>query len=411
MEINGWDWLLAVTLESINDQLAKYQPLSNFDIAGKSGLLQQDVHLTGTFGKWEIQGGSGQALNIGIPVTRGSISITGTTSRSIDLTGAIFVISTTLNFSPATNNTSELKFDLKTPAAEGQTPTETEVGFLNIISGTEKVSDNDAKVAGFFLCKSLVENAAKVDFIFASILDAVVGDNSSWLIAKHVLYAIHKAEGSDENYLCIGGCINAATTPPTQVLLAPELVTKNPVAVIAMSKDLFLKTVVIPRKPPTPSFPEECSSMSYSNTLSIEASNVVYSASYSAVIKHDVFLMGELTVANVRGSIAEKMGVVFNASNQTLNFSKDPKPSIRHSEQANVGGAILSGILSILGFGTLADLCIELGTMSLMPTNFFSAVNSFNDSRLGATKLAHGKSFKPTSATLNDVFYLTGNLN
>jgi hypothetical protein len=407
MEITGWDWLITLSVDAINKQLAASQPLSKFNISGKSGLLKQNVRLQGVFGKWSIKGGSGQNLHLELPVSQGTLEIQDVTNRKVDLTDAVFTIALSLAFSPHDSNSRILLFDLSSAADEGKSPIAGQVGFLGIKPGKEQIDDNDARVAGFFLSKSLVENASKVDFIFASVLEPVAG--TGWLVASHVSYAIEHAKGSTVHYLSVGGLVDAKAAVPEEVLLPPELVAGDPAAVIAMSSDMFFREVIQPLKPPQPDFPAHVGSMSYSNSIGVKADKVTYSAKYKCDVVKSTFF-ADITIANLDGSVSENMGISFDAKSQEIGFVKDDNAKITHHESANVGGTILASILSFFNLTSLADLGISLATLSCVPASFFNSIAIFNNLGLGSIKLAHGRAFKANSAKLNDVFYLTGTL-
>lgn len=408
MEIIGWDWLVIVSRDAINKQLAASQPLSRFDVSGRSGLLKQDVHLSGTFGKWSLQGGSGQTVHVAIPVATGSLEIKGLSPTRIDLAGAVFTVSLSLTFSATGSGPHVLNFKLDDASPEGQSPLAGQVGYLGLQAGKQRIDDGDARTAGFFLCKSLVENAAQVQFIFASILQPVAG--SGWLVASHLSYALMTVAGSGHDYLCIGGLVAPARKVPGEVLMPPELVAGDPEAVVAMSQVMFFDKVIKPKVLPSPTFPSHVTSTSFSRRVDIKADKVVYSASYAATVSDHTFF-GNVKVADIDGSVSETMGVSFDARSQRLGFVKDPKPSISHHEHQNTGGILLTGLLSVLGFGSLADLALSIAETCVVPQSFFAELAVFNSMGLGSVGLAHGQAFEARSASLNDVFFLTGVLS
>jgi hypothetical protein len=401
MEIKSWDWIAAVDIIAINKKLAFQQPLSSFNSQGKSGLLAENVTFAGKFGSWSVSGGVGDRLYLSLPITSGNMSVVGTSTRTVDFSGSVFVISTMLSFSSLTPSSHDLQFLFGQGSAEGQAPTGSEVGIQSFTAGAAAITGADSNLAGYFLVQDLIKNAAQIPFIFASTLNVATSDKNSWLGAKFVAYGVSQTSTSAPMYLCIGGSTSAASQPSTEVLVDPVLISTKPEAALIVTAAIFSKYVVAPNVPSIGGFPKGVSSTKSSTSVTLTTDHIEYKASKSCEI--DGFL--GIKVASPSCSISEKWPVGYDAAQDTITIGPDPSPIITSSANVSVLESILSGVLSGIGFGSMGALLSVLSEsigISIPHVSPTASIISLN--------FAHGSAFKPSEAGLNDAFYMRGTL-
>jgi hypothetical protein len=236
----GWDVVYAVKAGGVNAALADYfGPGGSLasTLTFSQAIEGSGTSMQGQFGAWQLTtGGSGQQLNLSLPIVSGSATIVGiaSTPTTIDLAGAALTVQATLGFHPvagASSGTTTAALKVVTsgsaPAAgsasditnaatstssdDTSDPTVT----VTAVTGLQVPAGIDPTLASTFieaLAKEwIAANLSIFDYVFLSVdvAETAATGEWSWIKPTYVGYAITDLLDAEGNPLPIENSIMA----------------------------------------------------------------------------------------------------------------------------------------------------------------------------------------------------------
>ncbi|MEJ8847857.1 TULIP family P47-like protein [Variovorax rhizosphaerae] len=204
---NNWDTAFGTKFKDANAAIVA-QKSSPASFTGSHSVVGGSVNVTGTFGDWQLSGGSGSLLQMNVPITAGTVS--GAGQAQAPYAGSA-VIQISLGFIPQPGQTTnDLKVDTKAPAS---------VLSLTLSSGPATASDAIKGALGDWLNGNLDQ----FNHVFAAVdlSTSVDTGDFAWLKPTYLGYAIYT-----ENFSSVDEClfgVLAMTENRTGSRLSPEL--------------------------------------------------------------------------------------------------------------------------------------------------------------------------------------------
>jgi hypothetical protein len=417
--MNGWDTIYALNIANANQALAnslsKLIPTVQERISGALG----DYAVSVEFGPWQIAlGGSSQLINLQVPIAGGSITPNG--GKPVSLKGMTPMFSVSLKLLAGGPQMQELCFDFARAGTLGQPAAAGVVVPMGFVGPAP-----DPTIGALTLnaiATGLVAQAAKLAFAFAQINLVPPGTNS-WLAPCHLNYAFFNNHNG-QAFLAILSTTGDASKLP--VTVDPQL-TAGGTAGFAFSLPLFFRNCVIPGMVAT--LPDK-STASFTlnanvppqivlrNGASVGLGGVKVGAinyypsmdSFTAtpgVNQMQVSVSGGCDVyagLSMSWNAQVTNQFVFNAQNQTIEFTASASPSVNHDIHipwywwtiAPVITGIADGVATLIGNGIASFIGgrVGAGLMSAAPP--------------ASIQFAGMKQFHVTGAVFDGAVILTG---
>ncbi len=248
MDLHGWDMVCACSVPRLNDLLAaqfKATPAS-LTYSDNSGL-KLDIK----FDAWRIvAGGTVEKLVMQLPVNSGTLTSPLISGK---LDGAVIEIILELAFvDNKAAGKSDLRFNLTRKITnKGDTtkggvyvsdPDKTGVLAQQDPTGALAMSLHDS------IADSLIANAAKLDFVFASLNLAPNGD-AYWMTAGSSRYAFVPGAKGANDWLAVFTMFSNADTSKFSVEPDESLLDDNSDVCAGLSGNLFLQHIIMPKLP------------------------------------------------------------------------------------------------------------------------------------------------------------------
>ncbi|WP_213955967.1 TULIP family P47-like protein [Variovorax sp. dw_954] len=204
---NNWDTAFGTKFKDANAAIVA-QKTSPASFTGSHSVVGGSIAVTGTFGDWQLSGGSGSLLQMTLPITAGTVSGAGQAQASY---AGSAVIQISLGFIPQPGNTvNDLKPDAHAPAS---------VLSLTLASGPDSASDAIKGALGDWLNTSLDQ----FNHVFAAVdlSTSVDTGDFAWLQPTYLGYAIYTENFASVDDYLFG--VLAMTENRTGSRLSPEL--------------------------------------------------------------------------------------------------------------------------------------------------------------------------------------------
>ncbi|MBB5421668.1 TULIP family P47-like protein [Paraburkholderia atlantica] len=417
MNTNGWDTISVLDIKQVNAQLQKRlaELVMKFDTSWTDAFAGQ-FEAKGNFGPWSITGGSGADIYLTLPIRSGTLSQKNVTGKIIDISGMTVEVEVNLEWIPSSVSAgvTNLQFDLGAITPQGGQRKPGDIFVKNV---------SDPKKTGFGLdvgngiANALLSNQDKISFIFAQ-TGIVNAQTATWLLPKRSTYSYHTPQGGSESYLAILSVTTDRDISQLNSNIDSGIVSSQYPLAFVISGDLFLQNAILPVLPGT--FPHSnAGNFSYANgkislvrsfdldsiregaidytptieslTIEIDANALNSSASGSCGL--------HLPHAYLSFSAVTNNVLVYNTTNQTFSFQKDPNPvSNSHNH--------VPWYDYLIGLGALGAAIIAI---------VLAAVESGLGDSLSGSKLAGSLSAAPASTVkwvgLDQVRIQNGELN
>ena len=360
----GWDTVYAISANEVNKALAANPDKTLQDLDYQNGPIK----MTGKFGPPSIvSGGSGKLLRLQFPITSGEFVSPGQPNAS--LANVTLVADLELAMLPGQLDKKNLVFDIKSVAKGGQTGPGL-VTPINLLDPDNHLNTaQHAEVFGL-LPAYLVKHAASLSYVFAQVNFAKPANNS-WLAPVEADYAF-MAKNSGENYLGILAVTTQKNISGLQRSIDNGIVGGTNDAGLFISKELFLKNVILPILPSAypgtsdSTFTYDSSTQSIKNTGPFNTPSTKHGAItyYPQITSLNTTLSGGDLVTSINGNCSLKAGISmtfsvgstnvsqFDVATQTISFLPDPHPSSSHSVDVPwywiAGGVIADAIANIV---------------------------------------------------------------
>lgn len=239
MNMNGWDTVYAVSLETANRALGRSLgeliPSVSRTISGALGQFA----VSAEFGPWKIAlGGSEQLIVLQVPIAKGKVVKVNGPEYSLAGYEALFSIS--LKLLKSAENSRDLAFDFAVAGSLGQAPAPSTVVPLGFAG-----AGPDPTVGGIALdalAAGLVEEADKISFAFAAINLVPPGTNG-WLAPVNLAYGFFQSIAGSA-FLAI---LSTKGDPSAlSVKIDPVLISDGAQSGFAFSLQLFFNNCLIP---------------------------------------------------------------------------------------------------------------------------------------------------------------------
>lgn len=237
VDTHGWDLVVGLPLSAANAALAAAATTlyTSFSYSGTS--MGQAYTLAGEFGAWSIAGGANDDLLLSLPITSGTLVVSGSSgllkAGTTQLAGAVVTVAARLAFTAAPDGVTSLAFDLSgSPPASPAPGAPTASGR---VTGTALLDPMTAALVPVAVAECLAANAEEISFVFATLTPACAVGLS--FIAKpgapRLEYLVDDSTGTPSLYvLC---AVNNGATLPARAGQAAGSVPLQPLVPEAMS--------------------------------------------------------------------------------------------------------------------------------------------------------------------------------
>lgn len=368
MDTFGWDTVYVLNIDRVNEALLarRGQLLLAFDTSPGGGL---PVVARGSFSDWKVvQGGSGEILYLKLTIQQGECAITLGTPRTVPLDGIALVVAVQLRILPAAPGSEELRFDIRRAGVVGS-PSEPGVITPVVLQNAEgRLDPAESALLMASLAGYIAANAHQISFVFASI-NLVPPAVDSWLAPVRSAYVYANREGGT-GALAILSVTTDRETGALPRTLDAALLSPGYDASFAVSRDMFLKHVIMPTLPRVFGHGTHAGSFAFDGsrivntrviaTDGVKKGAITYHPQLSSVA---ITTTGSGLASGYAGDCDLKAGIfmkfwvntrnqaVFNAD-KTLSFRPDPDPESRH--EAHVpwwwwfGGLLVKAIVDLV---------------------------------------------------------------
>ncbi|MEZ0487877.1 TULIP family P47-like protein [Fibrella aquatica] len=450
MRTYGYDYAFAVSVDEVNRILT--DNLKNVDLelaySGSDPQSGSTINLTAKMAPWQIvKGGQNTLLRFSMPFESGDLTITGPLANHYDLTNVAVVVEVTLGWlgssdSQETQGSGSLTQLVFAPTGTADPAQAGYVAFVAILDPDKRLDTVGSGLLRSYTVAILVENRAKINYIFADVFPKPSGV-SSWLAPYKWIY--YYATGQAYDALCFLCQLSDKPWPATPKFESSALTTNNN-AIILISQASFFDQVVLPgiRK----AFPggtfslavqaDESCVISNSGSFSISTSAGTITADSLKLTTSDAgnglktvasgggplkffFGLGDLPDASYSWSCQNTNALQF--ANNNVTFLSDPQPVTHHDQTiywydwvilVAVGITSLPGLISVIvdSINDFSDGVNNVGIGNIN-ANLSGAVSGsvVNLANLVDWSTKNEQHFLPATAGLDGVLYVYGNLN
>jgi hypothetical protein len=439
MQNYGWDVVYACSGNYINRQLEQ-----NADKLIKSFVYEDSaIKVTGQFGAWQIvPGGSGPLLQFVTPITQGAVLFKTLGNVTIPLDGTIPLVQMQLSFPKGEDQTilRSLVFNCATVGKKKDDTTPGAVTVINpdttgILAKLPEAQKPEAALAAAMLATGLgnvfLQNVDQLNFVFADMLPAPVGQNAEWLTPVNATYAYQQPDNNSLGGIAILGMLDNSSIDSLPRNFDTNLLLNEDFG-FALSAKAFMKNLILPSLPKA--FQGNCHIFDFvlnadnSITLSqrfnlnpVKVGLINYTPNVTGVNYHieDNFMrcyvdtttdITRLTQAYVTNSVTSNNRSAFNVSSRTLSFLDDPNKSTTQDVHIpcweKALGALTFGIMNVVI--EAVSLAIENSVGDLTSSKTAQALGNVAP---GLVSWSGQESIKVNAGGLSDNVYMQGSLN
>jgi hypothetical protein len=381
----GWDTASTLSLDAMNPRFGA-ATASDTSFSTSIG----SITLRGQFGPWAIErGGSGQYVNIAIPLTAGSLG----GPQPADFHDITVHLEAVLRFNSVDNGAQALALHLGQYVEEGGSdPSIGPVYLLGVDDPAKQLNALQRPLLGKLVAHMLVANAHAYEHVFAT--SGLLGTGTpDWLVPSALAYVY--TDGRQGGWVTIVAATYRRDVSGLQAAVDEALVAGDGNAAIAISGGLFLRYVLMPLLPAAftlagsaPSFGWNGIEMRVESMGSIPAGKTHYGLIdyYPQVDSIHVSLVGETLTTQIAGSCDLYMGIgltytvalqhhaVFQPKTGTLALVSAGPPASNHSVTgagamvpgiAGLIALIVGGIATWIGSAVSSSLSGSLGDLTI----------------------------------------------
>lgn len=425
MDIQGWDSVSIVDALVVNSQLKENlsKVVQTFDYDGTS-VLAGAYTISGSFGAWQIVGGSDTLIWMKIPIETGTVTLKSNDAKH-DISGMTVTVEITLSFVSDAKlpNVHNLRFDFRQVSQTTSGP-----GLVTPHSSTDPHKTGLGQLLEMAVAEVLVQNAGDISFIFAS-TGIVKPGTAKWLAPIASAYSYHKPVDSSSGYLAILSVTDDRSISGYSTQIDSDLIDRSVPLSFIISGDLFLHHVIMP------SLPKVFKHASASKfTFSSSAIHNRGSFDLNGVEKGAITYtpnVGKLKIAvdanALKTQIEGRVGLhlpdarldfyvstanvlKYDKASKTFSFDKDDHPTTKTSKHIPWYDDVLIALSGPLG------LAIFETVEAIVPNEIGSSLNSGDGSgRLPdqpsiSVRWTGLEAVQVTSAGLSDAFYMRADL-
>lgn len=414
MDTGGWDTVYAVDIDAVNASLAQgfAQIPQTFDISGTDFL---PYVVQGQFAAWRvIPGGSGQLLWLQLDIASGSFTLgSGAQMQKASLAQVGIQVEVSLQLIPAQAGASVLKFNFHAVGKPGQSQPGLVTPLNKVLDPHKALSKAMTDALSGLMAEFLVQNAALVTYVFATI-NPTNKATAGWLEPVKSDY-VYLQNNSGAAYLAI-----LSVTSQRDIASLPRTVDTSLMATgvqgfFAISQDLFMQQVVQPLLPGVWGHGATAATFRYDardhallnqGNLGVDGVQKGAITYYPSVNAMRMVVNGGNLVSTVSGDCDLKMGMSmtftitttslasYNTTTKTIAFAPDPNPQQTHDSDIPwydyMMGAIPSLIIALvvpaIASGITTNLTAQLQQISVLG----NAPQAVQWTGLGSTKVARG---------------------
>lgn len=249
---NGWDTVYGIRFSKVNQAIAaEGASPEDFDYT-EAGGGEENV-ITGTFSDWTLTSGSGSLLTMTVPIP--TFTYTPDSETPITRTGAVATIEVQLEAIPqpvAAHAVVEdgVKYDLKLKTNRGENDLASQTVDVKTLTYPGDGDDGDIPTEVRLLLQQWMrtgENLQRFNHTFATVkLNAKAAvDAFDWLMPTFVGYGAIAESGTDEGVFAVL-CMTENRNPPIDETLSTDLVPVGKEAAFLISKERFLRKMILP---------------------------------------------------------------------------------------------------------------------------------------------------------------------
>ncbi|HET7460462.1 MAG TPA: TULIP family P47-like protein [Longimicrobium sp.] len=444
MKTYGYDYAFALSADEVNRILAAN--LSGVDMEITYTTLDPDtgstITLNGKLAPWQIvRGGSNNLLNFNVPISSGSLTLTGgAITGNYDLSGVTVEMQVSLGWmgdgtpqqASGSGSVTQLVFSPQ------NTTDPANPGYVAAIQVLDPNKHLDAIATGLlkaYMAQALVANRDKLQFIFADV-NPTPPNLQSWLNPQKWQYFY--TETAQASALCFLCMLSQAPFPATPAFDSSALSTTEN-SVLLISQPAFFQNVVLPslnQALPGGHYKQSCpndqctitsttsfnvqtvTAKSFSLTTSNDGNGLQTSAAGGGPLKF-LFGLADLPNASYSWDVHTVNPLVY--ANGQITFANDSNPTIHHDETIHWYDWALLVVLGITNIVGLASMIYDLvnGFADQVDVVGMDAINHTIQGATGGSvvNLAQlvswrkdGQTFTPTTAGLAGALYVRGNL-
>lgn len=434
MQNYGWDLVYACSGNYLNSQLEQ-----NADKLIKSFTYEDSaVKVTGQFGAWQIvPGGSGPLLQFVTPITQGAVLFKTLGNVTIPLDGTIPLVQMQLSLPKGKDQTvlRSLVFNCTTVGKKKDDTTPGAVTVINPDTTGILAKLPEAALAAAMLATGLgnvfLQNVDQLNFVFADMLPAPVGQNADWLTPVNAAYAYQQPDNNSLGGIAILGMLDNSSIDALPRNFDTNLLLNEDFGFILSAK-AFMKNLILP------SLPNAFQGNSHVYDFVLNADNSITMAqgfhlnsvkvglidytpkvtglnyhiednSMRCYVATSTDITG-LARAYVTNSVTSNNLSAFDVASRTLSFLKDPNKST--TQDAHIPwwekwlGALTFGIMNVVI--EAVSLAIESSVGDLTSSKTAQALGQVAP---GLVSWSGQQSINVNAGGLADNVYMQGSLN
>ena len=440
MRTYGFDYVFAVSVESVNKTLTKnLSDLTSVVYKTVDEDSGSTISLNARLAAWSIvAGGQNNLLNMSLPISSGSLTLAGGALKGdykLDGVAAIMQISLgwigtgTGQDATGSGTSTNLVFS---PDGTKDKNNPGYVATLQILDPNKRLDSLASGLLRQYMADVLVSNKDKLKYIFANV-NPVAAGVGSWLKARKWLY--YYAEAGNLRALCFLCMLSEAAFP--QSAFDSGALSSGTNSLVLVSQPRFFENVALPAVRsafPSGSFQVKCQddvcsvinagSFSFGNVTttsltvatSSDGNGLAVSAGGGGPLK---FLFGLVDLPNASYSWSLKSTNPLDFDGRQVAFKKDPNPQMAHDQTIPWYDWVLLVVVGITNLpGLISAILALVTTFSDQVQNAgMDFINSHVQSSTGGAivNLAslmdwRGGGLTITAAGLSGALYVRGNL-
>ena len=252
MKTYGYDYAFALSIDTVNAIMAKNLAGVDMSITYQTvdAQTQTNVNLSAKLAPWQIvPGGQNSLLNINVPITQGTLTLTGgPVPGTYDLGGLVPEMQITLGWvgtgsqqdATGSGSATHLTFD---PNDSTDKTNPGYVATLPFHDPQKKLGSVAEGILSDVMAGALYSNKDKIKYIFANVNPAP-GTIASWLRPAKWQYFF--ADAGSNSALCFLCTLSAATPFPANPSFDSSALQAGANSAMLISQPQFFKNVVLP---------------------------------------------------------------------------------------------------------------------------------------------------------------------
>jgi len=366
VDLQGWDIASAMNADQVNAGLKA----ATDDVMTLFAYQESPALAAGRFLPWRLAtGGSGEYVHLELPVSQGTLSGMG---PDVALDGLTLRLQVPLKLVRTDPQQSDLRLDLHTLADGEQIDDIVHSGNAftidtpGVVDPTNRLTDTQRRAFAKLLAAGLAGRASEIDYAFARLGGAA--GIAGFPPPVNAAFSYTDLGDPPAGYLVILATIDARDTSGLSAQFEPELLDGDPAAVVALSGDIVLRSLLMPGLPGAIGHGTNPGSFRWDapNEAVVSTTTIHLDSCKSGLITYypqidglSIRIVGNQiqTVANGSCDLYLGLGLnyqltvthqlAWNAAASTAHFQQVGSPSISH--QVTGGGGSLLPIAWLLG--------------------------------------------------------------